>query len=86
MNSIFEPYLMNSKILIIDEFEPTLMKILRESHIPFEYAPYLNREGILDIIQEYSGLIVRSKTQIDKEVIDKGVNLLFIAIFLSGFA
>jgi D-3-phosphoglycerate dehydrogenase len=75
---------MSNKILIIDEFEPTLMKMLRESHIPFEYAPYLNREGILDIIPEYSGLIVRSKTQIDKEVIDKGVNLLFIARGGSG--
>ena len=75
---------MNKKILIIDEFEPTLMNLLREAKIPFEYAPYVTREDLILIIGDYSGLVVRSKTQIDKEIIDKGENLLFIARGGSG--
>jgi len=75
---------MNNKVLIIDEFEPTLMKTLREANIPFEYAPYLKREELIQIIQDYSGLVVRSKTEIDREIIDKAKKLLFIARGGSG--
>ena len=75
---------MKKNILIIDEFEPSLMEILREANISFEYAPYLDRAGLKEIISNYSGLVVRSKTNIDKEIIDLGDKLTFIARGGSG--
>jgi D-3-phosphoglycerate dehydrogenase len=75
---------MYQKILIIDEFEPTLMRKLREWSIPFEYAPYMDRKELLKCISGYTGLVLRSKTKIDKEVINLGKALRFVARGGSG--
>ncbi len=44
-----------------------------------DYQPTIRRDGILQIIDQYVGIIVRSKTQIDKELIHKAINLQFVA-------
>lgn len=75
---------MSNKILIIDEFEPSLMEMLRRSNISYEYAPYMTRESLKQNIGSYYGLILRSKTYIDKEMMDLGSRLLFVARGGSG--
>lgn len=75
---------MTNKILIIDEFEPSLMEALRKANVTYEYAPYMTRDGLKKEISSYYGLIVRSKTKIDKEIIELGQKLLFIARGGSG--
>jgi D-3-phosphoglycerate dehydrogenase len=43
-----------------------------------DYRPSIQREEILSIIGEYEGLIVRSKTPIDKEIVDNAHKLQFL--------
>ena len=43
------------------------------------YRPGIVRKEILTIIHQYEGLIVRSKTAIDQEIIDKAVKLKWVA-------
>ncbi|MBP6411336.1 MAG: phosphoglycerate dehydrogenase, partial [Pseudarcicella sp.] len=41
--------------------------------------PNIKREGILAIIADFDGLVIRSKTQIDKCFLEKAIRLKFIA-------
>ena len=43
------------------------------------FLPKITRDEILQIINQYHGLIIRSKTDVDKELIDLGENLEFVA-------
>lgn len=44
----------------------------------------MNREEILGIIPEYQGLIVRSETIVDKDLLDAAVNLRIVGRAGSG--
>ncbi|MEQ9405521.1 MAG: NAD(P)-dependent oxidoreductase [Cyclobacteriaceae bacterium] len=69
----------NSRILIADKMHESIMPLLKEAGFTPEYAPDITREKILSSISDYSGLIIRSKTVVDKELIDKGERLKFVA-------
>ena len=43
------------------------------------YLPLIKREDILSIIHEFVGLVIRSKTQVDKKLVDAAKNLKFVA-------
>lgn len=49
-----------------------------------DYQPTITREKILEIIPNYQGLIIRSKTEVDQELIGEGANLKFVARAGSG--
>jgi D-3-phosphoglycerate dehydrogenase len=74
----------DSRILIIDEVHPLLMEELKEHGYLFDYLPLITRPEILKIIGNYSGLVVRSKTRIDMELLENAKNLKFIARAGSG--
>ena len=40
--------------------------------------PGITKEGLLNVIHEYDGLVVRSRTKVTKEVLDAGSNLKMI--------
>ena len=42
------------------------------------YAPKITRSEILEIVDQYDGLIIRSKTPMDRELLEKATNLKFI--------
>lgn len=42
------------------------------------YSPKITRAEILDQVEDYEGLIIRSKTPMDRELLEKAVNLKFI--------
>ena len=67
------------KVLIIDDVHPIITKSLPELGFKTTDATKLSRTEILEIIQDYTGLIIRSRITIDKEIIDKSKNLKFIA-------
>jgi len=71
-------------ILIIDEVHHYLIDKLTEYGYSVEYQPNITREEISKIIHRYHGVIVRSKTPIDKELIDKASNLKFIGRYGAG--
>ncbi len=49
----------------------------REGH-EVTYAPEITREEILSQVANYEGLIIRSKTPMDRPLLEKAVNLKFI--------
>ncbi len=70
---------MKKKVLISDAMHPSIIPTLSELNFEVDYFPDITREQILESLHQYCGLIIRSKTIIDKELIDRGENLTFIA-------
>ena len=72
------------KILFIDTAHPSLkQKLEKENHI-CDTAYNKNKDEIEQIINNYQGVIIRSRFKIDKQFIDCGSNLKFIARAGSG--
>ena len=67
------------KILIVDEMHPSLIEMLDVDGWKYEYAPSLKRNEILEEVGAYEGLMIRSKTVIDKEFLERAPRLKFIA-------
>ncbi len=67
------------KFLIIDDMHPSILPLLAEIQVEVDYLPDIKRDEILAKISEYEGLIFRSKTQIDAELLEKAANLQIIA-------
>lgn len=72
------------RILIADDFEKSLMEGLNQDHCEFVYSPEINRQQILETLHSFDGLVIRSKTRIDAEILDAGKKLVFIARGGSG--
>jgi D-3-phosphoglycerate dehydrogenase len=66
------------KVLIIDDVHSVLNDRLEALGYQVIYKPEAKREEILDLIRDAYGLIVRSKTTTDKEMLDLATNLKFI--------
>jgi len=67
------------KVLIIDEMHHGIITLLEEINLKADYRPLIKREEILEIIDGYDGIFIRSKTSMDRELLEKGTNLKFIA-------
>lgn len=70
--------MMNKKCLIIDDMHESIVSLLAEIGFEATYAPGITREEILPQIGDYEGVLVRSKTTIDKEFVDHAKKLKFI--------
>jgi len=67
------------KILIVDEMHPSLLTMFDNEDWDFTYLPNIQREEILNLIFDYNGIVIRSKTVIDNELLEKAPKLKFIA-------
>mgnify|MGYP001411249004 CR=1 FL=1 len=67
------------KILIIDITHKVLIDNLINAGFEIVHKPDYSREDILKDIENYEAIVVRSKIEIDKEVIDKAKKLRCIA-------
>jgi len=67
------------KILVTDEVSKKGLELLKEKAIPFDYKPNISHEELLEIINEYTVLVVRGRTKVTKDVIERGKNLKIIA-------
>lgn len=72
-------FIMNNHCLIIDKMHESIIPMLEHIGLHPHYHPDIRREEVLHIIGDYTGLIVRSKTAIDRELIDRAVHLRFVA-------
>ncbi len=70
---------MNHKVLITETIHECIISILEDIGYEVHYKPNIDRQGIIDILANYTGVIIRSKTPADKELISAGKNLKFIA-------
>ncbi len=66
-------------ILFIDSVHPLLQRELEAHgficHLQYEWS----REKIGEELHKFDGVVIRSRVKLDKELIDKGTNLKFIA-------
>lgn len=69
---------MKINCLIVDKMHDSILPKLTEIGVEGNYRPDITREEILETIADYDGLIIRSKTKVDKELIDKAAKLKFI--------
>lgn len=67
-----------TNILVVDEMHPSLLPMLLAKGIQAEYKPAISRKEIMESIAPYDGIIIRSKTVIDEEILSKAPNLKFI--------
>lgn len=67
------------KILIIDEMHESIMPMLQKDGHEVVYSPEITRAGIIDSVAEFDGLIIRSKTPMDRELLACATRLKFIA-------
>jgi D-3-phosphoglycerate dehydrogenase / 2-oxoglutarate reductase len=67
------------KALIADEMHPSIFEMLDNIGMQYSYQPKISRNEIIAQIQRFDGLIIRSKTNIDNELLEAAPNLKFIA-------
>lgn len=66
-------------ILIIDKMHPSIVPMLEEEGYTVHYKPSIPRKEIMEIIGNYEGLIIRSKTPIDQPLLERATKLAFVA-------
>jgi len=69
----------DESVLICDEVDPILNKILEDNGLKVSYEPEINSQQILEKISNFNIVIVRSRTTITKEMIEKADNCKIIA-------
>jgi D-3-phosphoglycerate dehydrogenase / 2-oxoglutarate reductase len=67
------------KILIIDEMHPSLMPMLVQKGFEPDYQPTISRKQVLEIINNYEGIVVRSKLKLDKVFFERATKLKLVA-------
>lgn len=67
------------KILIADQMHASLFAMLEAQGWAYDYQPDFRRNDIISCLAEYDGLIIRSKTRIDEELLTQAKHLKFIA-------
>jgi len=70
---------MKTTILIVDDIHEIMLEKFEEAGIAYHYQPDISREEAEKIISNYSGMVIRSKFQVDKTFFDLAPNLRFIA-------
>jgi len=71
-------------ILIADKVDKSTIDQIKNSKFTFDYQPEITPQELIKVIPNYEGLIVRSRTKVTADVIDRGHNLRVIARVGSG--
>lgn len=71
------------KCLVVDKMHDSLLPMLKEIGIDADYSPQISRSEIKRIIADYDGMIIRSKTFVDEDLLDNA-NIKFIGRAGSG--
>ena len=69
----------NDSVLICDEVAPVLNKVLEENGLKVTYEPEITFDQIKQKIGQFNIVIVRGRTKLTKELIDKANNCKIIA-------
>lgn len=67
------------KVLFIDTTHPILIELLTNAGFECESGTKMSRKEVEEIINNYDGVIIRSRITLDKPLIDKAAKLKFIA-------
>ena len=66
------------KVLIVDLMHESILGLLGKYGFEVTYAPKITREEIFEQISSYEGIIIRSKTPLDRELLERATRLQFI--------
>jgi len=66
------------KCLIVDKMHGRTSSMLQQIGLEVDYEPNIGRPEIINRLPAYDGLIIRSKTSVDKELIDAAERLKFV--------
>ena len=69
----------NESVLICDEVDPMINKVLKENGLKITYEPQITPDHIKEKIAQYNIIIVRGRTTLTKELIEKADNCKIIA-------
>jgi D-3-phosphoglycerate dehydrogenase len=69
---------LKNNILIVDDVHPIFMEQAEAKGYTCDYRPTIKTEEAIQIIGDYAGLVIRSKFQVDKKVLDTATNLQFV--------
>ncbi len=72
------------KILIADKVDKSVIDQIKNPKFTFDYQPEIAPQELMKTISNYEGLIVRSRTKVTAEIIDKGHALKIIGRVGSG--
>ena len=67
------------RVLVTDHVADLLLERLRAAGVLVDYRPGISRGELLSIVHGYDALVVRSRTRVDREVIERGERLRVIA-------
>ncbi len=67
------------KILIADDVHDYLTNGLKTQGHDVHYLPMISRDEIIKLLPDIEVLVIRTKTQVDKQVLEAGTNLKLIA-------
>ena len=70
---------LNQSLLVCDQVNPILNEILEKNGLKITYEPEITHEGIAEKIANFEVIIVRSRTKITKELIQKADKCQIIA-------
>ncbi|MFY0628020.1 MAG: phosphoglycerate dehydrogenase [Reichenbachiella sp.] len=70
--------LRNNNILIIDEMHESISEMLLSIGFHPDYQPNISRQDIKNLADDYIGMIVRSKTPVNKDLIEHLNSLKFV--------
>jgi D-3-phosphoglycerate dehydrogenase len=69
---------MKNNILIVDDIHPIFIERAEALGYTCDYRPTIKTAEALEILGDYAGLVIRSKFQVDRKIIDIAKNLRFI--------
>ncbi len=67
-----------TKILVSDSIHSKFIDKLEEIGIQVDYEPNVKNDRLFEIIPDYDGLVVRSRTKVTQELIEQGLKLKVI--------
>jgi D-3-phosphoglycerate dehydrogenase len=65
------------RVLICDQVD--VDRLALGPSVDVDYRPTISRDELLGIVRDYEALVVRSRTKVDREVIDRGTRLRLVA-------
>lgn len=66
------------KCLVIDSMHESLFPMLTDIGWDYDYQPAITRDNVRSVLRGYDGLIVRSKTIIDKDILGDDPTIKFV--------
>lgn len=73
------------KVLISDPIAHEALEYLETKGVQYTYQPDTSADNLKDIISYYEALLVRSRTKVNRQIIESGKNLRVVARIGSGY-